>query len=78
MKLELNLHFFSSWTCAATPAPVDKLERNGKEAEKEEEKAEGEATSDKDKEKEKEKEKDEGRDVDSNKTAEPDEVGQCA
>lgn len=76
MKSELNLQVFSSWTCAATPAPVDKLERNGKEAEKEEEKAEGEATSDKDK--EREKEKDEGRDVDSNKTAEPEEVGQCA
>lgn len=73
MKSELNLQFFS---CAATPAPVDKLERNGKEAEKEEEKAEGEATSDKDK--EKENEKDEGRDVDSNKTAQLEEVGQCA
>lgn len=58
-------------TCAATPAPADKLEKNGKEAEKEEDKEEGEATSDK----EKVKDKDEGKDVDGNRTADPEEVG---
>lgn len=58
---------------AATPAPVDKLEKNGKEAEKEEDKEEGEAQSDK--EKAKEKEKDEGKEVESSRTADPEEVG---
>uniref|UniRef100_A0A8C4I432 Chromodomain helicase DNA binding protein 3 n=1 Tax=Dicentrarchus labrax TaxID=13489 RepID=A0A8C4I432_DICLA len=48
----------------ATPAPVDKLEKNGKEVEKEEDKEEGEAPSDKDK----VKEKDEGKEVESNRT----------
>ncbi|XP_071315590.1 chromodomain-helicase-DNA-binding protein 3 isoform X3 [Trachinotus anak] len=56
----------------ATPAPVDKLEKNGKEGEKEEDKEEGEAPSEK--EKVKEKEKDEGREVDSNKTGDPEEL----
>lgn len=66
--------FCAPWTFAATPAPVDKLERNGKEAEKEE--AEGELPSDT--EKVKEKEKDEGKEVDGNRTADPEEVGPCA
>uniref|UniRef100_A0A4W6CQM9 Chromodomain helicase DNA binding protein 3 n=1 Tax=Lates calcarifer TaxID=8187 RepID=A0A4W6CQM9_LATCA len=57
----------------ATPAPADKLEKNGKEGEKEEDKEEGEAPS----EKEKVKEKDEGKEVDSNKTGDPEEVGHC-
>lgn len=61
------------WPCAATPAPADKLEKNGKEGEKEEDKEEGEAPS----EKEKVKEKDEGKEVDSNKTGDPEEVGHC-
>ncbi|XP_073330820.1 chromodomain-helicase-DNA-binding protein 3 isoform X2 [Pagrus major] len=52
----------------ATPAPIDKLEKNGKEVEKEEDKEEGEAPSDK------VKERDEGKDVDSNKTADPEEL----
>ncbi|XP_029310660.1 LOW QUALITY PROTEIN: chromodomain-helicase-DNA-binding protein 3 [Cottoperca gobio] len=56
----------------ATPAPSDKLEKNGKEGEKEEDKEEGEAPSDN--EKGKEKEKDEGKEVDSNRTAEPEEL----
>ncbi|GLD53796.1 chromodomain-helicase-DNA-binding protein 3 [Lates japonicus] len=54
----------------ATPAPADKLEKNGKEGEKEEDKEEGEAPS----EKEKVKEKDEGKEVDSNKTGDPEEL----
>ncbi|XP_031145678.1 chromodomain-helicase-DNA-binding protein 3 isoform X6 [Sander lucioperca] len=54
----------------ATPAPSDKLEKNGKEGEKDKE--EGEAQSDK--EKVKEKEKDEGKEVDSNRTEEPEEL----
>uniref|UniRef100_A0A665WJ77 Chromodomain helicase DNA binding protein 3 n=1 Tax=Echeneis naucrates TaxID=173247 RepID=A0A665WJ77_ECHNA len=58
--------------CAATPAPADRLEKNGKEGEKEEDKEEGEAPSEK--EKMKEKEKDEGREVDSNKTGDPEEL----
>lgn len=58
---------------AATPAPADTLEKNGKEGEKEEDKEEGEAPS----EKEKVKEKDEGKEVDSSKTGDPDEVGRC-
>ncbi|KAL7374775.1 hypothetical protein ABVT39_006844 [Epinephelus coioides] len=57
----------------ATPAPADKLEKNGKEGEKEEDKEEGsEAPSDK--EKVKEKDKDEGKEVDSNKAAESEEL----
>ncbi|XP_056225043.1 chromodomain-helicase-DNA-binding protein 3 isoform X2 [Seriola aureovittata] len=56
----------------ATPAPSDKLEKNGKEGEKEEDKEEGEAPSEK--EKGKEKEKDEGKEVDSNKTGDPEEL----
>uniref|UniRef100_A0A8C3G7F9 Chromodomain helicase DNA binding protein 3 n=1 Tax=Cyclopterus lumpus TaxID=8103 RepID=A0A8C3G7F9_CYCLU len=59
--------------CAATPAPSDKLEKNGKEGEKEEDKEESEAQADK--ERVKEKEKDEGKEVDSNRTADPEEVG---
>ncbi|XP_038586758.1 chromodomain-helicase-DNA-binding protein 3 isoform X4 [Micropterus salmoides] len=54
----------------ATPAPTDKLEKNGKEGE--ENKEEGEAPSDK--EKVKEKEKDEGKEVESNRTADPEEL----
>lgn len=50
------------------------MERNGKEAEKEE--AEGEVPPDK--EKVKEKEKDEGKEVDGNRTADPEEVGRSA
>ncbi|XP_070849290.1 chromodomain-helicase-DNA-binding protein 3 isoform X3 [Chaetodon trifascialis] len=56
----------------ATPAPSDKLEKNGKEVEKEEDKEEGEAPSDK--EKVKDKEKDEGKEVDGNRTADPEEL----
>ncbi|XP_078020463.1 chromodomain-helicase-DNA-binding protein 3 isoform X1 [Epinephelus lanceolatus] len=57
----------------ATPAPADKLEKNGKEGEKEEDKEEGsEAPSDK--EKVKEKDKDEGKEVDSSKAAESEEL----
>ncbi|XP_019116871.1 chromodomain-helicase-DNA-binding protein 3 isoform X1 [Larimichthys crocea] len=56
----------------ATPAPADKLEKNGKDAEKEEDKEEGEAASDK--EKVKEKDKEEGKEVDSNRTADPEEL----
>ncbi|XP_042368123.1 chromodomain-helicase-DNA-binding protein 3 isoform X3 [Plectropomus leopardus] len=57
----------------ATPAPSDKLEKNGKEGEKEEEKEEG-SEAPPDKEKVKEKEKDEGKEMDSNQTAEPEEL----
>lgn len=59
--------------CAATPAPVEKPERNGKETEKEEEKVDGQAASDK--ERGKEKERDEGREVESNRDADSEEVG---
>ncbi|XP_074554981.1 chromodomain-helicase-DNA-binding protein 3 isoform X2 [Halichoeres trimaculatus] len=52
----------------ATPAPSERLEKNGKEGEKEEEKEEGEATSDK------EKGKDEGKEVEGNKAADPEEL----
>uniref|UniRef100_A0A3Q1BY56 DNA helicase n=1 Tax=Amphiprion ocellaris TaxID=80972 RepID=A0A3Q1BY56_AMPOC len=55
----------------ATPAPSEKLEKNGKEVEKEEDKEEAEATL----EKEKAKEKDEGKEVEGNKTGDPEEVG---
>lgn len=55
----------------ATPAPADTLEKNGKEGEKEEDKEEGEAPS------EKVKEKDEGKEVDSSKTGDLEEVGSC-
>lgn len=58
-------------TCAATPAPIDKLEKNGKEVEKEEDKEESEAPSDK------VKERDEGKEVDSKKTGDAEEVGRC-
>uniref|UniRef100_A0A3Q4BD34 Uncharacterized protein n=1 Tax=Mola mola TaxID=94237 RepID=A0A3Q4BD34_MOLML len=54
-------------TSKPTPAPIDKLERNGKEVEKEEDKEEGEALSDR--EKAKQKEKDEGKEVESNRDA---------
>ncbi|XP_041634913.1 chromodomain-helicase-DNA-binding protein 3 isoform X2 [Cheilinus undulatus] len=54
----------------ATPAPSEKLEKNGKEGEKEEEKEQGEAAS----EKETGKEKEEGKDVNSNKTTELEEL----
>lgn len=57
--------------CAATPAPVEKPERNGKETEKEEEKVDGQAAADKGK----EKERDEGREVDNNRDADSEEVG---
>nr|XP_046236369.1 chromodomain-helicase-DNA-binding protein 3 isoform X3 [Scatophagus argus] len=56
----------------ATPVPVDKLEKNGKEAEKEEDKGEGEAPSDK--EKMKEKDKEEAKEGDSNRTTDPEEL----
>lgn len=59
--------------CAATPAPVEKLERNGKETEKEEEKEDGPAVSDK--ERGKEKERDEGREVENNRTVDSEDVG---
>ncbi|KAM7377244.1 hypothetical protein PAMA_013841 [Pampus argenteus] len=49
----------------ATPAPSDKLEKNGKEGEKED-KEEGEAPSEKD--------RDEGKEVDGNKAADPEEL----
>lgn len=75
MKLIYRVFCFFR-TCAATPAPVDKLERNGKEVEKEGDKEEGEAPSDKDK--LKEKEKDEGKEVENKRTADPEEVGHCA
>ncbi|XP_026209293.1 chromodomain-helicase-DNA-binding protein 3 isoform X3 [Anabas testudineus] len=52
----------------ATPAPADTLEKNGKEGEKEEDKEEGEAPS------EKVKEKDEGKEVDSSKTGDLEEL----
>uniref|UniRef100_A0A671VJ34 Chromodomain helicase DNA binding protein 3 n=1 Tax=Sparus aurata TaxID=8175 RepID=A0A671VJ34_SPAAU len=52
----------------ATPAPIDKLEKNGKEVEKEEDKEESEAPSDK------VKERDEGKEVDSKKTGDAEEV----
>ncbi|XP_034471433.1 chromodomain-helicase-DNA-binding protein 3 isoform X3 [Hippoglossus hippoglossus] len=52
----------------ATPAPADKLEKNGKEGEKEEDKEEGETLS------EKGKEKDEGTEVDDNKTGDSEEL----
>ncbi|XP_042257219.1 chromodomain-helicase-DNA-binding protein 3 isoform X3 [Thunnus maccoyii] len=55
----------------ATPAPADKLEKNGKEGEKED-KEEGEASSEK--EKAKEKDKDEGKEVDGNKATDPEEL----
>uniref|UniRef100_A0A672J2W9 Chromodomain helicase DNA binding protein 3 n=1 Tax=Salarias fasciatus TaxID=181472 RepID=A0A672J2W9_SALFA len=55
----------------ATPAPVEKPEKNGKEGEKEEEKEEDEARQ----EKEKAKEKDEGKEADGSKSAESEEVG---
>ncbi|XP_056298167.1 chromodomain-helicase-DNA-binding protein 3 isoform X1 [Pseudoliparis swirei] len=54
----------------ATPAPSDKLEKNGKEGEKEEEKEESEAQADK----ERVKEKEEGKEGGSNRTADPDEL----
>uniref|UniRef100_A0AAQ4RFI9 Chromodomain helicase DNA binding protein 3 n=1 Tax=Gasterosteus aculeatus aculeatus TaxID=481459 RepID=A0AAQ4RFI9_GASAC len=53
--------------CAATPAPFDKLERNGKEEDKEE--SEGRADG------ERAKEKDEGSEEDGNGPADPEEVG---
>ncbi|XP_076016168.1 chromodomain-helicase-DNA-binding protein 3 isoform X3 [Genypterus blacodes] len=58
----------------ATPAPVDKLEKNGKEVEKEEEKEkeEGEAPA------EKEKEKDEGKEGESKRTGDPEESSSAA
>ncbi|XP_031706525.1 chromodomain-helicase-DNA-binding protein 3 isoform X3 [Anarrhichthys ocellatus] len=55
----------------ATPAPSDKLEKNGKEGEKEEDKEESEAQADKERAKE---EKDAGKEVDSNRTADPEEL----
>lgn len=77
VKLELILSYSDVcfYVCAATPAPADKLEKNGKDAEKEEDKEEGEAASDK--EKVKEKDKEEGKEVDSNRTADPEEVRHC-
>lgn len=58
---------------AATPAPVDKLEKNGKEGEREEDKEEGDLPAEK--EKDKEKEKDEGREAEGKRTGDPEEVG---
>ncbi|XP_034020722.1 LOW QUALITY PROTEIN: chromodomain-helicase-DNA-binding protein 3 [Thalassophryne amazonica] len=57
----------------ATPAPVDKLEKNGKEGEKEEDKEETEVPSAKDKVRG-EKEKSEGNEVESNRTGDTAEV----
>uniref|UniRef100_A0A3B4H483 CHD subfamily II SANT-like domain-containing protein n=1 Tax=Pundamilia nyererei TaxID=303518 RepID=A0A3B4H483_9CICH len=54
----------------ATPAPAEKMEKNGKEGEKEEDKEDVEALV----EKEKLKEKDERKEVDGNKTADPTEL----
>lgn len=59
------------WMFAATPAPSEKAEKNGKEGGKEEEKAEVEASL----EKQKVKEKDEGKEVEGNKTGDSEEVG---
>lgn len=56
--------------CTATPAPAEKLERNGKETEKEDEKEDGEA----DKERGKQKEREEGREVDNSRTVDSEEV----
>ncbi|XP_054655939.1 chromodomain-helicase-DNA-binding protein 3 isoform X4 [Dunckerocampus dactyliophorus] len=53
----------------ATPAPTDKPEKNGKEAQKDD-KEDGEAQTDKDK----DKEKDEGKDEDANKSADGEEL----
>ncbi|XP_061566554.1 chromodomain-helicase-DNA-binding protein 3 isoform X2 [Cololabis saira] len=52
----------------ATPAPLEKSEKNGKEGGKEEEKADAEASL------EKQKEKDEGKEVDGNKTEDADKL----
>ncbi|XP_056884416.1 chromodomain-helicase-DNA-binding protein 3 isoform X6 [Takifugu flavidus] len=60
----------------ATPAPVEKLERNGKETEKEEEKEDGPAVSDK--ERGKEKERDEGREVENNRTVDSEDLSSSA
>ncbi|XP_047453618.1 chromodomain-helicase-DNA-binding protein 3 isoform X3 [Mugil cephalus] len=54
----------------ATPAPAEKLEKNGKEGEKEEDKEEVEAPL----EKERDKEKEEGKEVDGGKTGDPEEL----
>lgn len=62
-------------SCAATPAPVEKLERNGKETEKEEEKEKEDGPAASDKERGKEKERDEGREVENNRTADSEDVG---
>lgn len=59
--------------CAATPAPVEKLERNGKELEKEDEREDGEAVADK--ERGKQKEREEGREVENIRTMDSEEVG---
>eukprot|EP00066_Takifugu_rubripes_P015753 XP_011605019.1 PREDICTED: chromodomain-helicase-DNA-binding protein 3 isoform X4 [Takifugu rubripes] len=60
----------------ATPAPVEKFERNGKETEKEEEKEDGPAVSDK--ERGKEKERDEGREVENNRTVDSEDLSSSA
>ncbi|XP_029931956.1 chromodomain-helicase-DNA-binding protein 3 isoform X1 [Myripristis murdjan] len=57
----------------ATPAPAEKLEKNGKEGEKEEEKEKEEGEAPSEREKEKEKEKDEGKEVESSKAGDPEE-----
>lgn len=59
--------------CAATPAPAEKLERNGKETEREEEKEDGEAVADK--ERGRQKEGEEGREVENSQTVDSEEVG---
>lgn len=58
---------------AATPAPAEKLERNGKEPEKEDEKEDGEAVADK--ERGKQKEREEGGEAENNQTVDSEEVG---
>lgn len=63
------------WTHAATPAPAEKMEKNGKEGEKEEDKEDVEALVEKEKLKEKDRDEDEGKEVDGNKTADSTEVG---
>lgn len=61
-------------SCAATPAPVEKLERNGKETEKEEEKEKEDGPAVSNKERGKEKERDEGREVENNRTVDSEDV----
>ncbi|KAM4611681.1 chromodomain-helicase-DNA-binding protein 3 isoform 2-T2 [Polymixia lowei] len=54
----------------ATPAPSDKLEKNGKDGEKEE----AEAPSEREKDKDREKEKDEGKETETSRSGDPEEL----